>query len=513
MDGRGTGLNSLDGVRPASQSANWKYGVHGGSLALPESGEGALARPQGSPFMQDLRFPLFRQPILRSFSRMDLTEQITRLARQAKAASRELAKLTTAEKNSCLLAMADALVKNSDAIQAANALDMEAGTKSGLSSPMLERLKLDDKRIAGMSKGLREVAALADPVGKILDERVRPNGLKLQKISTPIGVVVIIYESRPNVTADAASLCFKSGNATILRGGKEALNSNQVIAKTLIEAGKQALVGRASSRAGSSVASPHQGFPEHAIQVVPTADREAIPILLSLTQYVDLCMPRGGEGLIRAVTECSKVPVIKHYKGVCHVFVDADADLKMAEEIALNAKVQRPAVCNAMETLLVDKTVAETFLPQMAQMFADKKVELRCDAFSLALVQSAIGNRQSAIKPVAEQDYFTEYNDYILNVRVVDGVKAAIDHINHYGSAHSDSIVTRNEAHAKQFLAEVDSATVYWNASTRFTDGGEFGMGAEIGISTDKIGARGPMGLDELTTYKWLGIGNGQIRT
>jgi glutamate-5-semialdehyde dehydrogenase len=428
---------------------------------------------------------------------MDLTEQITRLARQAKAASRELAKLTTAEKNSCLLAMADALEKNSDAIQAANALDMEAGTKSGLSSPLLERLKLDDKRVAGMSKGLREVAALADPVGKILDERVRPNGLKLQKISTPIGVVVIIYESRPNVTADAASLCFKSGNATILRGGKEALNSNQIIATTMIEAGKKTLAH----------------FSEHAIQVVPTADREAIPILLSLTQYVDLCMPRGGEGLIRAVTECSKVPVIKHYKGVCHVFVDADADLKMAEEIALNAKVQRPVVCNAMETLLVDKTVAETFLPQMAQIFADKKVELRCDASSLALVQSAIGNRQSAIKAATEQDWFTEYNDYILNVRVVDGVRAAIDHINHYGSAHSDSIVTRNEAHAKQFLAEVDSATVYWNASTRFTDGGEFGMGAEIGISTDKIGARGPMGLDELTSYKWLGIGNGQIRT
>src|ERR1022692_1310829 len=345
MDGRGTGLNSLDGVRPASQSANWKYGVHGGSLALPESGEGALARPQGSPFMQDLRFPLFRQPILRSFSRMDLTEQITRLARQAKAASRELAKLTTAEKNSCLLAMADALERNSDAIQAANALDMEAGTKSGLSSPMLERLKLDDKRIAGMSKGLREVAALADPVGKILDERVRPNGLKLQNISTPIGVVVIIYESRPNVTADAASLCFKSGNATILRGGKEALNSNQLIAQTMIDAARKHLAK----------------FPKHAIQVVPTPDREAIPILLSLTQYIDLCMPRGGEGLIRAVTECSKVPVIKHYKGVCHVYVDADADLKMAEEIAFNAKCQRPAVCNAMETLLVNQAVAAVF--------------------------------------------------------------------------------------------------------------------------------------------------------
>jgi glutamate-5-semialdehyde dehydrogenase len=337
---------------------------------------------------------------------------------------------------------------------------------------------------------------LPDPVGKILDERVRPNGLKLQKISTPIGVVVIIYESRPNVTADAASLCFKSGNATILRGGKEALNSNLLIAQTMIDAGKKALAH----------------FPEHAIQVVPTTDREAVPILLSLTQYIDLCMPRGGESLIRAVAECSKVPVIKHYKGVCHVFVDAEADLKMAEEIAMNAKVQRPAVCNAMETLLVDKSVAQIFLPQISQILADKKVELRCDAESFAAL-SKLKTENLKLKTVSEQDYFTEYGDYILNVRVVDGVRAAIDHINFYGSAHSDSIVTKNEAHAKQFLAEVDSATVYWNASTRFTDGGEFGMGAEIGISTDKIGARGPMGLDELTSYKWLGIGNGQIRT
>ena len=428
---------------------------------------------------------------------MNLTEQMTQLAKNAKAASRELAKLSTREKNDCLLAMADALERNAEKIKAANARDMEIGAKLNLSSAMLDRLKLDDKRISAMAKGLREVAALPDPVGKILDERVRPNGLKLQKISTPIGVVVIIYESRPNVTADAASLCFKSGNATILRGGKEALNSNQIIAQTMIEAGKKTL--------------PH--FPEHAIQVVPVADREAIPILLSLTQYVDLCMPRGGEGLIRAVAECSKVPVIKHYKGVCHVFVDADADLKMAEDIALNAKVQRPAVCNAMETLLVDKKIANDFLPQMAQKLADKKVELRCDENSFALVESAIGNRQSAIRRASEQDFFTEYNDYILNLRVVDGVQAAIDHINFYGSAHSDSIVTKNEAHAKQFLNEVDSATVYWNASTRFTDGGEFGMGAEIGISTDKIGARGPMGLDELTSYKWLGLGNGQIRT
>jgi glutamate-5-semialdehyde dehydrogenase len=243
------------------------------------------------------------------------------------------------------------------------------------------------------------------------------------------------------------------------------------------------------------------------------ADREAIPILLSLTQYIDLCMPRGGEGLIRAVAECSKVPVIKHYKGVCHVFVDADGDLKMAEDIAMNAKVQRPAVCNAMETLLVDRKIAKLFLPTIVQRLGEKHVQLRVDAETEAILNSELRTPNSELRRATEQDYYTEYNDYILNVRVVDGVRAAIDHINHYGSAHSDSIVTRNEAHAKQFLAEVDSAAVYWNASTRFTDGGEFGMGAEIGISTDKIGARGPMGLQELTSYKWIGIGSGQLRT
>ena len=428
---------------------------------------------------------------------MNLTEQMTQLAKQAKMASRQLAKLTPREKNESLLAMAEALERNAAALKEANTLDMEAAAKGGLSSAMLDRLKLDDKRIATMAKGLREVAALPDPVGKILDERTRPNGLKLQKISTPIGVVVIIYESRPNVTADAASLCFKSGNATILRGGKEAMHSNQLIAKTMIEAGRKTLVH----------------FPEHAIQVVPVIDREAIPLLLSLTQYIDLCMPRGGEGLIRTVAECSKVPVIKHYKGVCHVFVDADADLKMAEAIAMNAKVQRPAVCNAMETLLVDRPIAKTFLPAIGQQLGEKHVQLRVDADTEAILKSEMRNPKCEIRRASDQDWFTEYNDYILNVRVVDGVRQAIDHINYYGSAHSDSIVTKNETHAKQFLNEVDSAAVYWNASTRFTDGGEFGMGAEIGISTDKIGARGPMGLAELTSYKWIGIGHGQVRS
>ena len=427
---------------------------------------------------------------------MTLTEQMTELAKNAKAASRELARLTTAEKNACLHRMADALEIGANSIKEANARDLETAAGLGLSNAMLDRLRLDEKRIQTMAKGLREVAALPDPVGRILDERTRPNGLKLQKISTPIGVVVIIYESRPNVTADAASLCFKSGNATILRGGKEAMNSNQAIARLMIDAGQQACAG----------------FPKHCIQVVTTTDRDAIKELLSLTTYVDLCMPRGGEGLIRAVTECSKVPVIKHYKGVCHVYVDAEADLQMAEEIAMNAKVQRPAVCNAMETLLVDRRVAPTFLPVIASRMAEKKVQMRVDPETESLLKSSDGLK-AHMRLASDQDYFTEYNDYILNVRVVGGVGEAVDHINHYGSAHSDSIVTRDEQHAKQFLAEVDSAAVYWNASTRFTDGGEFGMGAEIGISTDKIGARGPMGLDELTSYKWVGIGSGQVRS
>jgi glutamate-5-semialdehyde dehydrogenase len=395
--------------------------------------------------------------------------------------------------------MAAALEQHAPEIQAANQQDLEAGASQGLSRAMLDRLKLDEKRIASMAKGLREVSALPDPVGRVLDERVRPNGLKLQKISTPIGVVVIIYESRPNVTADAASLCFKSGNATILRGGKEAIQSNRIIASVMVEAARKAL----------------PAFPAHAIQVVQTTEREAIKELLSLPQYIDLCMPRGGEGLIRAVTDCSKVPVIKHYKGVCHVYVDADADLDMAESIALNAKVQRPAVCNAMETLLVDGAIAARFLPSIAKKLSRHHVVLRMDPTAMNILNSSdsLPIPDLKLRNAAEQDFFTEYNDYILNVKVVEGVRQAIDHINHYGSAHSDSIVTSNEASAREFLSQVDSAAVYWNASTRFTDGGEFGMGAEIGISTDKIGARGPMGLDELTSYKWLGFGHGQVRT
>jgi glutamate-5-semialdehyde dehydrogenase len=314
----------------------------------------------------------------------------------------------------------------------------------------------------------------------------------LVKKATPIGVIVIIYESRPNVTADAASLCFKSGNATILRGGSEAAHSNAAIASLMVSA--------------ALAASP--AFPAHAIQVVPTTDREAIRELLALSQYVDVCIPRGGEGLIRAVTECSRVPVIKHYKGVCHVFVDAAADFDMAERIILNGKTQRPGVCNAVETLLVDRAIAPVFLPRIARALRARSVELRVDSATQEILAGEFGS----LKPATEEDWYAEYLDLILAVRVVDGLSGAIDHVNTYGSGHSDSIVTANEAAAARFLNEVDSATVYWNASTRFTDGGEFGMGAEIGISTDKIGARGPMGLEELTTYKWIGIGQGQIR-
>jgi len=336
-------------------------------------------------------------------------------------------------------------------------------------------------------RGPRRIEITPDEFGIDFQERAT-DLLGKGEVDIPVAAVVMIIKD----TADAAGLCLKSGNAAILRGGKEALNSNRVIAEIMVEAAQQE-VGN---------------FPRNAIQVVPTTDREAIRELLALTQYIDLCMPRGGEGLIRAVAECSKVPVLKHYKGVCHVYVDAGADLNMAEEIVMNAKCQRPAVCNAMETLLVDQAIAVKFLPVIDRRLAEKKVALRADDATSAILQPATCHLQ----PATEEDWFTEYNDYILNVRVVDGVQQAIDHINHYGSAHSDSIVTTNEDRARQFLAEVDSEAVYWNASTRFTDGAEFGFGAEIGISTQKLHARGPMALRELTTYKYVVWGDGQIR-
>ena len=423
---------------------------------------------------------------------MSLTEEMTDLAKRARLASRRLASLSSDNKNKCLLAMADAIEANAPAIQQENARDMLAGAEMGLAKPMLDRLLLDEGRIFGMADGLREVAVLPDPVGRVIEERLRPSGLKLTKVASPIGVIVIIYESRPNVTVDAAGLCFKSGNATILRGGKEAIHSNQIIAKIMVEAAAGAL----------------PAFPADAIQVVPTTDRGAIPELLSLTRFVDLCIPRGGESLIRAVTECSHVPVIKHYKGVCHVYIDADADAAMAEEIVFNSKVHRPGVCNAAETLLVDKSVATDVLPRLAKRLAKANVELRGDKPTQALLDGS----GVEVTPASAADWDEEYLDLVLSVKIVDGVGEAIEHINTHGSGHTETIVTGDSAAAKRFQTEVDSSTIFWNASTRFSDGMEFGMGAEIGISTDKIGARGPMGLEELTSYKWLGVANGLIR-
>ena len=423
---------------------------------------------------------------------MSLKEDMTELARRARLASRRLTSLSAEEKNNCLLAMADGIEANSQFIQQENAKDMSAAEASGLSKALLDRLLLDEARIRGMVTGLREVSELPDPVGRIIEERTRPNGLKLTKIAAPIGVIVIIYESRPNVTADAASLCFKSGNATILRGGKEAINSNQAIAKIMVQAATKAM----------------PEFPNDAIQVVSTTDRAAIPELLSLTRDVDLCIPRGGESLIRAVAECSQVPVIKHYKGVCHVYIDGAADVAMAEEIIFNSKVHRPGVCNAAETLLVDQVIAAEALPRLAKRLSEANVELRGDKTTQALLD---GSRIDVVS-ASETDWGGEYLDLVLSVKTVDGVGEAIEHINNYGSGHTETIVTGDESAARRFQVQVDSSTIFWNASTRFTDGGQFGMGAEIGISTDKIGARGPMGLEELTSYKWLGVADGLIR-
>ncbi len=414
---------------------------------------------------------------------MDLKDQMRQLAENARKASLELVRLTTEEKNTCLIAMAEAIDENESEIDEANRKDLDAGKANGLNSALLDRLDLNPKRRKSMSDGLRNLAELPDPTGKILDERTCPNDLKLRKVSVPIGVIVIIYESRPNVTADAAGLCFKSGNATILRGGKEAIHSNQAIARIMLKAAKKAC----------------PAFPSGAIQVVPTTDRKAIPELLS----------RGGEGLIRAVAECSKVPVIKHYKGICHTYVDGSADITMALAIAFNAKTHRPGVCNAMETLLIDRAIASEYLPEITDQLLSADVEVRVDQRG----QEILKDQKSAIKKATEEDWTTEYLDRILSIRIVEDIEQAIDHINQYGSGHSDTIVTTSREKAERFMEGVDSAAVYWNASTRFTDGAEFGMGAEIGISTDKIGARGPMGLNELTSYKWLGYGTGQIRT
>jgi len=382
--------------------------------------------------------------------------------------------------------MADELEARRTEITEANAKDIEAGREAGLAPAMLDRLLLTPTRLNGMISGLRQVAALKDPVGSKISRWLRPNGLEIVKERVPIGVIGIIYESRPNVTADTAALCLKTANAVILRGGKEAVNSNAIIADTLIAGGMK------------------KGMPEHAVQLIRTTDREAVRELVQLVDYVDLVIPRGGEALIRAVTEQAHVPVIKHYKGVCHTYVDESADLEMALAIAVNAKCQRPGVCNAMETLLVHKGIAGEFLPKLAEAVSEKGVEFRGDEAARAVVPE--------MAEATEDDWYEEYLDLRLAVRVVDSVQSAIAHINTYGSKHSDAIVAEAESAQKAFSQEVDSSTVYVNASTRFTDGGEFGMGAEIGISTDKLHARGPMGLEELTTYKYVVHGKGQIR-
>ncbi|MBF0533224.1 MAG: glutamate-5-semialdehyde dehydrogenase [Candidatus Omnitrophica bacterium] len=418
----------------------------------------------------------------------NLEDQIVKLAKQARAAGRAMALVSTAEKNQALKKMAAALKSRAGYLIAENQKDIRVGQARGLSSAMLDRLLLNEKRIEGMACSLREAAGLPDPVGEIMRQWKRPNGIEIKKVRVPIGVIGIIYEARPNVTSDCAALCLKSGNAVILKGGKEAFNSNRAIDAVL----RQALKGTK--------------IPANAIQLVQSTDREAVKILLQQNASIDLIVPRGGEGLIRFVAENSLIPVVKHYKGVCHTFVSATADLKMAEEICYNAKVQRPGVCNAMETLLVQEKIAARFLPVMAQRYWAAGVELR----GCAKTRAILGKQ---VKSAAEDDWYAEYLDLILAVRVVKDVGVAIEHINKYGSNHSDAIVTRDKKEADRFLREVDSATVYINASTRFTDGYEFGFGAEIGISTDKIHARGPMALEELTTYKYQIYGKGQIRS
>jgi glutamate-5-semialdehyde dehydrogenase len=417
---------------------------------------------------------------------MNLHEEMILMGEKAVTASRELAKLSTKKKNCILEAMANELAAQKDVIQQANAKDLAAGKEAGLSSALLDRLELNDSRIEGMVKGLLDVAALKDPVGREISNWNRPNGLQIRKMRVPIGVIAIIFESRPNVTADAASLCFKTSNAVILRGGKEAVHSNRAIADALREGGAK------------------KGMPADAIQLVQTTDRDAVRELAQMVGKIDLIMPRGGESLIKAVTEMAWVPVIKHYKGVCHTYVDATADIDMARAICENAKVQRPGVCNAMETLLVHKDVAEAFLPKMIARLKECGVELRGD--------ETVQKFDADVIAATEADWYKEYLDLTLAIRVVDSVDAAIEHINTYGSHHSDAIVTADKESEKAFLSQVDSSSVYVNASTRFTDGAEFGMGAEIGISTDKLHARGPMGLEELTTYKYIIEGTGQIR-
>jgi glutamate-5-semialdehyde dehydrogenase len=415
----------------------------------------------------------------------DLAAYCEDLARRARAAARALALATTAQKNQWLEKTAVALANQADDILRANQRDL-AARSSGLSSAQIDRLQITPDRLRSAAAGLREIAALPDPVGRVLETSVRPNGLRIQKVGVPLGVIFFIYESRPNVTLDAAGLCVKSGNAIILRGGSEALQSNTALVK-IIQHG----LGEV-------------GLPTDAVQLVADADRAAVGHLLRLNQWIDLAIPRGGEELIRRVAEEARMPVLKHYKGNCHVYVDQAADLKMAERIVLNAKCQRPGVCNAAESLLVHQAIADKFLPSMAEALQQRGVELRGCEQTRRLVPNA--------KPATDEDYAAEYLDLILSVRVVANLDEAIDHIAHFGSQHSDAIVTNDQDAARRFTAEVDSSAVLVNVSTRFNDGYEFGLGAEIGISTDKFHARGPCGLQELTSYKYIVYGDGQVR-
>ena len=417
----------------------------------------------------------------------EIKDKITKMGSDALTASRALANLITDQKNKILLAMADGILSDADQIISANAIDLDNAVKNNLTNSIIDRLRLDQKRIEAIADGIRQVATLPDPVGEIMDEWERPNGIKIKQIRVPIGIIGIIYESRPNVTSDAAILCLKTGNATILRGGKESINSNIAISDSLQNAGEKA------------------GLPENSIQLIPFTDRESVKHLAEMDEYLDLIIPRGGAGLIEAVVSMARMPVIKHYDGICHTYVDSECDLEMASNVVMNAKTQKPSVCNALETLLVSEQIADTFLPAIGILLSEQQVEIRADDLS----RSLLGVDSVEVKP---DDWKTEYLDLIVSIKVVSDVNEAIDHINHYGSHHSDCIITESETNANQFMNNVDSATVFWNVSTRFSDGEEFGFGAEIGISTDKLHARGPMALRELTSYKYLIFGKGQTK-
>ncbi len=417
----------------------------------------------------------------------EIQSAILDMGQRARAASHALNKLSTEQKNTILRAMADEIVARSAPILAANAKDLAAAESNGLSKAMIDRLMLDEKRLAAIAQALREVADLPDPVGEVLAEWTRPNGLRIRKVRVPIGVIGIIFESRPNVTTDAASLCFKTSNATILRGGSEAIHSNRVLAEAIQAGGERA------------------GLPPDSVQLIPFTDRASVEHMARMDAHIDLIIPRGGKGLIEKVVATARMPVIKHYDGVCHVFVDASADLEMAARIVVNSKAQKPGVCNALETLLIHQDVLSAFAPILSAELQANGVQVRADSTSLPHFQE---NATLA----TEEDWSTEYLDLILSVKTVSGIDEAIQHINRYGSRHTDTIITKDELNAHRFQHEVDSAVVMHNASTRFNDGGEFGFGAEIGISTDKLHARGPMGLAELCSYKYLVFGEGQVR-